>query len=180
VEELFARYGLYLWLGSCLVILALVGWLIAIQRRLHDVLSHYNLLTTGVDAVTLPGVLDEHIEAVRHATGTVADLADRTAILEKTLRGAVQHVGLVRYNPFEDTGGDQSFSLALLNDAGDGIVISSLFARERTRVYAKPVTDRRSTYHLSDEEEQAILIAGAPGREAVTQVPASGGEVTPR
>ena len=170
---MFARYGLYLWLGTAAVVLILLAWLIVLQRRLGQVLAHYHRLTTGVSLGTLPRVLDEHVAAVREATGTVAELSGRTEALEQTLRGAVQHVGLVRYNPFGDTGGDLSFSLALLNAAGDGVVVSSLYARERTRVYAKPVSNGRSTYHLSDEEEQAILIAGAPGGEPALRLPAA-------
>lgn len=177
MEELFARYGLYLWLGTVALLLVVLIWLVVLQRRLSQALAHYRQLVDGVDAGSLPAILEQHLDAVRRATGTVDEMASQYGGLEKTLRGAVQHVGLVRYNPFGDTGGDQSFSLALLNAAGDGVVLSSLFARERTRVYAKPVTDRRSTYHLSDEEEQAIMIAGAPGGAAVTRV-SSAEEVT--
>lgn len=178
MEELFARYGFYLWLGTTVVLLVVLIWVASVQRRLAQTLAHYRRLTDGVDEATLPAVLEAHVESVRRATGTVDDLAGKYGILDKTLRGAVQHVGLVRYNPFGDTGGDQSFSLALLNATGDGVVVSSLYARERTRVYAKPVTDRRSTYHLSDEEEQAIMIAGSSGGSPATRV-SSPKEVTP-
>ena len=68
------------------------------------------------------------------------ELAARTAILEARPARAFQRVGLVRYNPFEETGGNQSFALALLDAAGDGWVLSSLHARSGTRVYAKAIT----------------------------------------
>ena len=61
------------------------------------------------------------------------------AVLEGAQRRAFQRVGLVRYNPFEETGGNQSFALALLDAAGDGWVLSSLHARSGTRVYAKAI-----------------------------------------
>ncbi len=178
MEELFIRYGLYLWLVSLLLVVGLGIWLCLLQRRLTATLAHYHRLTAGTNEATLPQVLEYHLERVQRAAGRVDDLDEKYLQMEKVLRGAVQHVGLVRYNPFGDTGGDQSFSLALLNAAGDGVVISSLYARDRTRVYAKPVTNRRSTYHLSDEEEQAISLAGAPGGEPVERVPTPR-EVTP-
>ena len=162
MEELFSRYGLYLWLVTLAFWLVTVAWLVVLHRRLNRTLNHFHALTTGVEATTLPDILQTHVATVDRAMGTVRELSAHYELLDRTLRGAVQHVGLVRYNPFGDTGGDQSFSLALLNAAGDGLVVSSLFARERTRVYAKPITAGRSTYHLSDEEEQAILISGAP------------------
>jgi hypothetical protein len=88
-------------------------------------------------------------------------LAARTAALETAGRKAFQRVGLVRYNPFEETGGNQSFALALLDAAGDGWVLSSLHARSGTRVYAKGISAGRSDAGLSDEETAAIKQAMA-------------------
>jgi hypothetical protein len=85
----------------------------------------------------------------------------RTAALEAAQRRSFQRVGLVRYNPFEETGGNQSFALALLDAAGDGWVLSSLHARSGTRVYAKGITAGRSDAGLSDEETAAIKQAMA-------------------
>ncbi len=69
----------------------------------------------------------------------------------------VQKVGIVRYNPYNDTGGDQSFAVALLDGKGDGIVLSSLHGRDTTRIFAKPVKDRKEDSHpLSEEEKEAI------------------------
>ena len=69
----------------------------------------------------------------------------------------IQRVELFRYNPYDDTGGDQSFSLALLDDKGSGIVLTSLHARSGTRVFAKPVLLGKGAKHrLSDEEEKVV------------------------
>jgi len=75
---------------------------------------------------------------------------------KKELNLSLQKVGLVRYNPFNDVGGDQSFSLAVLNKEATGFVITSLYGRETGRVYAKPVKKGKSFYQLSEEEKQAI------------------------
>jgi hypothetical protein len=88
-------------------------------------------------------------------------LTARTAALEAAQRRSFQRVGLVRYNPFEETGGNQSFALALLDAAGDGWVLSSLHARSGTRVYAKGITAGRTDAGLSDEETAAIKQAMA-------------------
>ena len=69
---------------------------------------------------------------------------------------------MIRYNPFADTGGDQSFAIALLDSLGNGVVLSSLHSRTDTRVFAKPVQSGRSRYQLSDEEQDAIKKALAP------------------
>ena len=88
-------------------------------------------------------------------------MAARTAILEGAQRRAFQRVGLVRYNPFEETGGNQSFALALLDANGDGWVLSSLHARSGTRVYAKAIKGGRAEAGLSAEETEAIRQATA-------------------
>jgi hypothetical protein len=88
--------------------------------------------------------------------------------LETRSRGSLQHVGMVRFNPFEDTGSDQSFAIALLDDRRDGIVLSSLHGRGQTRIFAKPVEGGESKHQLSDEEAQAIRVAIEGGRPAVS------------
>lgn len=69
----------------------------------------------------------------------------------------IQKVGLVRYNPFKDTGGDQSFILSLVDGNNTGVVISGLYSRSGTRWYAKKVVDGKGAdYDLSDEEKRAL------------------------
>lgn len=88
-------------------------------------------------------------------------LTERMGTLEVTQRRSFQRVGLVRYNPFEETGGNQSFALALLDASGDGWVLSSLHARSGTRVYAKAIKAGRGDAALSEEETAAIQRAMA-------------------
>lgn len=87
------------------------------------------------------------------------ELAAKSAVLETNGRRAVQRVGLVRFNPFEETGGNQSFALAMTDANGDGLVISSLHARAGTRLYAKAVVAGRSDAALSAEEAEALRMA---------------------
>lgn len=67
-----------------------------------------------------------------------------------------QKIGVVRFNPFKDVGGDQSFSIALLDLNNNGFVITSLYGREGNRIYAKPINNGKSEYSLSEEEIEAI------------------------
>ena len=100
--------------------------------------------------------------------GRVHRMDERTSILEAVGRRTVQRVGLVRYNPFEDTGSNQSFALALLDGDEDGVVISSLHSRANTRIYAKPINGGRAEAALSDEEAEALRMARSGGRAGVT------------
>jgi hypothetical protein len=114
-------------------------------------------------------VLGSHLDRVRQVVRDVDVVAARAAVIERDLLSAFSRIGLVRFNPFEDTGGNQSFALALLDGRGDGFVVSSLHARAGTRVYAKAIGNGSSEAALSDEESAALRLALAkpvPGGSA--------------
>ena len=106
-------------------------------------------------------MLEAHLDKVYAVARELDEVGARTAVLEDIMPTAFQRVGLVRYNPFEDTGGNQSFALAMLDANGDGWILSSLHARTGTRFYAKAVTGGRSELGLSAEEQAAIKQATA-------------------
>jgi hypothetical protein len=116
----------------------------------------------------LRGVLEGQARQIQRLEGAVRSLSATDRRQEALIEGTVQHVGLVRYDAFEDVGGRLSFSCALLDDHGTGVVMTSINGRQDTRVYAKPIVDGRSQYNLSIEEEEAIRRALAGPREAVT------------
>ncbi len=79
--------------------------------------------------------------------------------VEKRLQKSIQAVHTVRFNPFKgttDSGGNQSFATAFVNEQGDGVVVSSLYAREHVRIFSKPIVKGVSEYELSDEEKEAV------------------------
>jgi hypothetical protein len=147
-------------LGVAILVLGVwVTWLqrseALLRRRLRRVLPEGE--SGGIDEVLdrqlrrIDG-LAERVDALNKLQHELEDLSQRT----------IQKVAVIRYNPFSDTGGDQSFAIALLDSLGNGIVLSSLHSRTDTRVFAKPVTSGRSKYQLSDEEQDAIKKALAP------------------
>ncbi len=97
--------------------------------------------------------------AVERASHRMAEMEAMHALIDERTKRSLQHIGMVRYNPFDDTGSDQSFAIALLDDRRDGVVLSSLHGRANTRIFAKPVAAGVSAHNLSEEEAQAIRIA---------------------
>ena len=132
-----------------------------LARRTRRLDARLRGITRGAEGRSLEAILDAHLEKVFEIARLLDDVVARTAILEAAQRRAFQRVGLVRYNPFEETGGNQSFALALLDADGDGWVLSSLHARSGTRVYAKAIKAGRSDASLSAEETAAIAQATA-------------------
>lgn len=108
-------------------------------------------------------ILDAQADRITRLESAVRTLAGTDRRQQGEIEGAVRHVGLVRYDAFEDVGGRLSFSCALLDDLGTGVVMTSINGRHDTRVYAKPVSEGRSSYSLSIEEEEAIRQAMQAG-----------------
>jgi len=151
------------------VCIVLVVALLVLARRVSRLDQRLAGITRGGDGRSLEGILDAHLDKVYSVARDVDELTARAAGLEAAQRRSFQRSGLVRFNPFEDTGGNQSFALALLDAQGDGIVLSSLHSRAGTRVYGKTVTNGRSESALSTEEAEALRLAigtstgGGPG-----------------
>ena len=110
----------------------------------------------GKEVADLEGVIFEQIKRLRQNEKNIRELARFCQELEKTAQKSIQKTGVVRFNPFKDMGGDQSFSIALLDAYDSGLVISSLFTREGTRIYTKPIDQGNSKYPLTEEEKRAI------------------------
>ena len=116
----------------------------------------------------LEALLDGHARHIARLENVVRKLAAESKRHGAAVKGAVQHVGMIRYDAFEDVGGRLSFSCALLDDFGDGVVITSINGRQDTRVYAKPIRGGRSSHNLSEEEVAAIQQAISRPRETVS------------
>lgn len=105
--------------------------------------------------------LEEGLSEVRSRVSSLEGLAGS---LSRRQRRCLQRVGMVRYNAFSDVGGELSFSLALLDEEENGVVISGLYGREESRIYAKPIKGGKSPINLSEEEREALRRATGRGR----------------
>ena len=110
----------------------------------------------GTKVADLEGVIFEQIKRLRQTEKSLQHLEGFARYLEKMALKSIQKVGVIRFNPFKDIGGDQSFCIAFLDAQNSGFTISSLFTREGTRIYTKPITEGQSSYPLTDEEKEAI------------------------
>ena len=157
-------WGLILWLvGLSVITFFGVMWLLDIssrQRQLQDRLEHTYVDGEGRDVSEPIRELTQRVEdsetRVRELQAVVQQSRTELGEFARQLPASVQAVGLVRFQAFSDYGGDQSFALALADASGDGVVITGIYAREGTRVYAKPLSKWASQYSLSFEEENAI------------------------
>lgn len=146
---------------SSFLIILLLGiaflWLGVLSFFYFYAVRHYKKLVGQNTELDLEAVLEKIAERVEADSQSLQGLEKFTNQLREDSSFHLQKIGLVRYNPFEETGGNQSFAVALLNESGDGVVISSLHARDLTRVYGKPVkAGKMGGYEFSKEEKQAV------------------------
>ncbi|TAK70491.1 MAG: DUF4446 family protein [Actinomycetota bacterium] len=143
------------------VVLGLVALLLLAitARRIRRMRQDYAVLLDGDGAESFLAAVSRktaEVGALRSEVGRLGDLLDRTRV---ELGDAIRHVSVVRYDAFGDLGGRLSFSAALLDDAADGLVVTSIHGRSETRMYMKGVVKGGSEAPLSPEEEQAIQYA---------------------
>jgi len=103
-----------------------------------------------------PRGLKEALDELKKLKKQLEGLSQETLDLKEKNRFSLQRVGIVRFNPFNEVGSNQSFSAALMDENNNGLVITSLYSREENRVYGKPIKNGVSEYSLSDEEKRAI------------------------
>lgn len=152
---------MYMLLGIALFgFFVLFIWCITLSYFYWKMSHHYNTLTSGVNSKHLTSILDHMGEQVVVAKKDIENLIMRCDTIEKESLYHIQKIGLLRFNPFKDTGGDQSFILSLLDANNTGVVISGLFSRSGMRWYAKRVVQGEGFEHeLSDDEKKALKIA---------------------
>lgn len=139
------------------IILGIVAvWLLGLTIFVVLQTRFFNRLTKDAKGKGLKSVLERILKEQKKSGKDISALEKELATYKKEGKLHVQKVGLVRFNPFKELGGDHSFSLAILDGKDTGVIVTGLHTRERTRVYAKEVKNGKSQIELSKEEKQAL------------------------
>ena len=134
-----------------------IVWLLILTIFLLQMSSHYNKLTKNSNNKNLKSILEEITKDLSLGKKDIAQLMNRCDKIEKDGLMHLQKIGLLRFNPFKETGGNQSFILSLVDSNDTGIVISALYSRSGIRWYAKKVLDGKGVeFELSEEEKKTI------------------------
>ena len=145
---------------SLVISLVIFFWLGTITFLLWRLVKTFNRLTKGVSDEDFRSILGKLLDEIKDQQKKNEELDKRLSLLSLDCLNHIQKIGFIRYNPFSETGGNQSFALAILDGRDSGLVITSLHSRESTRVFAKPVKEgKEAGFEFSKEEIQAILAA---------------------
>ncbi len=144
-----------------LVLLGMVVYLLIQNRRQKQKLETF---FSGKEAKDLETVLLKQLEETKELDGEIQELFEISNRLRELVIKSVHKTSVLRFNPFKEVGGNQSFSVALLDGKNSGVVLSSLHTREGTRVYAKPVTAGAAEHFPFTEEEKAAIAQAIQGK----------------
>ncbi len=134
-------------------------------RKLKRLKSKYYRFMNGFGENNIEELLETCIDKVNQVSIKNKEIESDINNIERNLIQCVQKVGIVRYNAFDNVGSDLSFSIAMLDNNDDGVILSGIYSRDSSSSYAKPVVGGKSRYTLSAEEVQALDIAKKIFRE---------------
>ena len=124
--------------------------------KLHRLSFLYKKMMKGATGESIEKMMLERLNDIDVLKQTTTELRNECDRLERESRKHIQQVGLVRFNAFDNTGSDLSFAVAMTDASKTGFVLSGIYGREESRVYAKPIIKGESTYTLTQEEIQAL------------------------
>jgi len=139
---------IYILIGISLILL---GWIIRLEMRINRLLG-------GSDARSLEDSIVHAKKDIENLEVFKKDSLDYFTDVEKRLTRSIQSVETVRFNPFKGVGegGSQSFATSFISEKGDGVVVSSLYSRERVSIFSKPITEFKSNFDLTQEEQNVV------------------------
>ena len=161
MEELFGVSVQWIILIGVNFIFILILLLMNLSNRakIKKLKNKYYKFMNGLSGANIEDILEDCLEKVNGVMDKNREIELQINSIERNMYYCVQKVGVVRYNAFDNVGSDLSFSIALLDNNDDGLVISSLYSRDSSSTYAKPVLKSKSKYALSAEEIKAIDVA---------------------
>jgi hypothetical protein len=124
-------------------------WMVNTEKRLKR-------FFLGKKAKDLEGTITELEASIDRLKTAKENMESEIGVINAKLKKSIRGLETIRFNPFPDQGSNQSFAIGMLNEDGDGVVISSLYSRDRMSVFAKPIKNKASTYELTDEEKEAV------------------------
>ena len=152
----YDQHAFVFWIALLLFMALIAIWVFVVHMRTRQLYTQLESIFSGASHENVPQMLADYLGIVRNTATAVGRMKMEHDQIAELVPTVIRRVGLVRFSPFHDTGGDQSFALALLDGRGDGVVITALHSRTDSRLYAKPIERGGSAYALTPEELEAM------------------------
>ena len=138
------------------VVLLFLGFIVMIIKLTNINKKYKTFINKLGNGKNIEEDLENYMYRVERVEKQNAEILNQINITQKNMENCLQKVGIVRYSAFKDTGSDLSFAVALLDENNDGVVFNGIYSREMSNIYAKPIKKGKSTYTISEEEQEAI------------------------
>jgi len=172
LNQLLSNYLIIALPALVLILVVVLVWNITIQIKLNRIQKKNKIFFTGNKVTNLEELLLNQAKNLKELDRDIQELFNISNKINNLALRGLYKVEMIRFNPFKDVGGDQSFAIALLNGKNNGLTISSLYTREGARVYAKSIVDGEAEkYPLTDEEKEAIKQAISSGAKKFKEQP---------
>lgn len=146
----------YIIIGLSVLVIILLIMVIVALKSINRLEARYRKLTRGMNNKNLEEIIVGYLNNIDEFKDEAEKIKEDQNSLEEKIKKCVQKVSILRYKAFDDIGSDLSFSIALLNDKNDGIILTGIYGRNDSTVYAKPIDNGISRYDLSDEEIEVL------------------------
>ncbi|KNF07095.1 hypothetical protein CLPU_25c00050 [Gottschalkia purinilytica] len=159
LKSIFITYNFEITFALLIACILLLFFNLLNRIKIASMVRKYNKLykiLQGTSGQSLENMLVKYLDDVNKVKTEVLETKEKCEDIESKVKFAVQKVGFIRYNAFNDMGSDLSFSIALLDESLNGFILTSIYGREDSNVYAKPIVNGESNYALSVEEIQAL------------------------
>lgn len=154
--QIFNSISTYIIMALVVIVIILFILVISNMRSLSKVEARYRKLMRGVENENLEKLIMSYLDKIDEAREESKEVKKIYNDIDERVSKCIQNVSIVRYKAFDDVGSDLSFSVALLDDNYDGVIITSIYGRNESLTYAKPINKGLSRYDLSDEENQVL------------------------
>lgn len=156
LDALLRDYNSVIIITLMVLILILCIWNIILSSRLNSIESKYKKFMRGSSVKNFEGMLLDHLSEIEAAIERVNMINEDFINLKNHMDKCIQKCNIIRYNAFNDTGSDLSFSIAMLDNFNDGFIITGIYGRNESITYAKPISKGTSKYPLSIEENMVL------------------------
>ena len=146
------------WIGMVTIVLviAVLVYCVILHIRLGSLKKKYDFFMQGDNGASLERKLSVEVSEIRDAAKGLESLLTEQAAIRNTQNNTIQKIGFIKYNAFENIGNDLSFALTLLDGNNNGICISSIYGRNESRIFSKPIVKGKSLVSLSQEELESL------------------------
>lgn len=156
IINLMNSLQLYVVIGLFVVAIILIIMNVIIFKSLNRLEKRYKRLMRGSNNKNLEELIIKYLDNIDNVKKESEDIKKLYDDLSLRIKYCIQKISIIRYRAFEDVGSDLSFSIALLDEKNDGVIITGIYGRDESTTYAKPIDSGMSRYELSQEEKQVL------------------------